>query len=81
MDVVSETHFESQILSQCQDFCRSVQIKKKNMYKKSSYYICLNMIMIKNKTFIAPFLEALTSSVSEKEQKRLKVKQGHILPF
>lgn len=33
--------FEIQILSQCQDFCRSVQIKK-NCTKKtqSSYYIC-----------------------------------------
>lgn len=39
MDIVSETRFEIQILSQCQDFCRSVQIKN-CIKKKSSYYIC-----------------------------------------
>lgn len=57
MDIVSETHFEIQILSQCQDFCRRVQIK--NCIKKFLLYL-LKYDHAKMKTFNAAFLEALT---------------------
>ena len=63
MDLVSGTRFEIQILSHCQDFCRSVQIKNCIKEKKFLLYL-LKYDRAKMKTFIAAFLEALTFSIS-----------------
>lgn len=51
-------NFGIQILSQCQNFCRNVQIK--NCIKKEFLLYLLKYDHAKLKTFIAPFLEALT---------------------
>lgn len=57
MDIVSETRFEIQILSQCQDFCRSVQIKNCIKKKKFLLYL-LKYDHAKKKTFIAAFFRS-----------------------
>lgn len=58
--VKKKNSFESQILSQCQNFCKNVQIKNCLKKKTCSYYICLKYDHAKMKIFIVPFLEALT---------------------
>lgn len=58
MKIVSKINFGIQILSQCQNFCRNVQIK--NCIKKEFLLYLLKYDHAKLKTFIAAFLEALT---------------------
>lgn len=58
MDIVSGTRFEIQILSQCQDVCSSLRMK--NCIKTKFLLYLLKYDHAEMKSFIAPFLEALT---------------------